>query len=405
MTNRPRVAVLCSVYFAGSHADLIVGRLLDGYSFGGTHQAARIEVAGLYLEQLGSSDNEPFSRVDIGVEAARSHGVPMFGSVGEALGLGQPGVNVDGVLIIAEHGDYGWGEFEQKLYPRRRLFDASVAAMVAAGRTVPIFVDKHLAWTFTDAERMVADAGRLGIPVLAGSVVPLASRVPAGADWPYGSAVAEAIVVSTAASEPGCRPTEMSGFHNLELAQALLERRMGGESGVAAVTAVTGADVSPAVAARLGGSAILAAALAALDINVTDPAAFAGSCADDLFIIEYADGVCLTVLNLDLPVDHCVAAAVRGERDVLAAAVNLGNPGHEHFTFLVRQIESLVLGKASRYPVTRTLLTTGVMEAALRSRRERRRVPTPHLSIAYAAPQSIPDTGTSQPEPGSPAGA
>src|ERR1700722_14260234 len=116
MTNRPRVAVLCSVYFAGSHADTIVGRLLDGYSFGGSHQLARIEVASLYLEQLGSGDNEPVSRVDTGVEAA-----------GEAIGLGRPGVNVDGVLIIAEHGDYGWGEFDQKLYPRRRLFDASVA--------------------------------------------------------------------------------------------------------------------------------------------------------------------------------------------------------------------------------------------------------------------------------------
>src|ERR1700729_947636 len=153
MTDRPRVAVLCSVYFAGSHADTIVGRLLDGYSFGGSHQLARIEVASLYLEQLGSGDNEPVSRVDTGVEAARSHGVPMFESAGEAIGLGRPGVNVDGVLIIAEPGDYGWGEFDQKLYPRRRLFDASVAAMVAAGRTVPVFVDKHLAWNFTDAER------------------------------------------------------------------------------------------------------------------------------------------------------------------------------------------------------------------------------------------------------------
>jgi hypothetical protein len=398
MTDRPRVAVLCSVYFAGSHADVIVGRLLDGYSFGGKHQPARIEVASLYLEQLGSSDNEPVSRVDIGVETARSHGVPMFESVGEAIGLGHAGVNVDGVLIIAEHGDYGWGEFEQKLYPRRRLFDASVAAMVAAGRTVPIYVDKHLAWTFTDAQRMVADAQRLGIPVLGGSVVPLTWREPAGADWPYGSPVSESIVVSIAASEPGTRPTEMSGFHNLEFAQALLERRAGGETGVAAVTAVSGAEVRPAIAARLSRSAILADAIAALDIDVPDPTEFAGSSADDLFLVEYSDGVSLTVINLDLPVDHCMAAAVRGDSDVLVAAVKLGDhPSHDHFTFLVRQMESLVLQGASPYPVTRTLLTTGVMEAALRARRERRRIPTPHLSVAYAAPQSIPDTGFSQP--------
>lgn len=390
MTDRPRVAVLCSVYFAGSHADTIVGRLLDGYSFGGSHRPARIEVASLYLEQLGSGDNEPVSRVDIGVEAARSHGVPMFESAGEAIGLGRAGVNVDGVLIIAEHGDYGWGEFDQKLYPRRRLFDASVAAMVAAGRTVPIFIDKHLAWTFTDAERIVANARRLGIPLLAGSVMPIIWRTPAGADWPYGSPVSEAIVVSTAASEPGSRPTEMSGFHNLEFAQALLERRAGGEGGVAAVTAVTGERVNPAVAARLGRSEGLAAALAALDIDVPDPVAFAGQWADDLFVIEYNDGVCLTILNLDLPVAHRAAAVVRGDRDVLVASVG---PTAEQFTFMVRQIESLVLEKASPYPATRTLLTTGVMEAALLARRQRRRLPTPHLSIAYTASPSIPDTG------------
>ena len=155
---RPRVAVLCTVYFAGSHADVILSRLLDGYSLDGNHQSARIEVAAAYLEQLGSSDYEPISRTDIGVKTLESHGVPMFGSVGEALALGKTGVNVDGVLIIGEHGDYGWGEFEQKLYPRRRLFDASVAAMVAAGRMVPVFVDKHLAWSFVDAASMVADA-------------------------------------------------------------------------------------------------------------------------------------------------------------------------------------------------------------------------------------------------------
>lgn len=395
MIDRPRVAVLCSVYFAGSHADVIVGQLLDGYAFGGTHQAARIEVAGLYLEQLGSRDNEPVSRTDIGVATARSHGIPMFESVAEAMGLGRAGVQVDGVLIIAEHGDYGWGEFDQKLYPRRRLFDASVAAMVAAGRTVPVFVDKHLAWTFTDAGHMVADAGRLGIPLLAGSVFPVAGRTPAGADWPYGAGVSEAVVVSMAASEPGSRPTEMNGFHSLELAQGLLERRAGGESGVAAVTAVTGAHVSPSVIARLGRSEILAHALAALNLDVPDPAAFAANWANDLFLLEYNDGVSLSVLNLDLPVSHCAAAAVRGDRDALVAGVHLGDPPHGQFTFLVRQIESLMLTRTSPYPVARTLLTTGVMEAALVSRHERRRVPTPHLSISYTAPRSVPDTGVS----------
>ncbi|WP_238006974.1 hypothetical protein KZZ52_44260 [Dactylosporangium sp. AC04546] len=398
MGNRPRVAVLCTVYFKGSHADVIVGRLLDGYRFGGAHQDARIEVASVYLEQLGSHDFEPISRIDIGTETLRAHGIPMFKSVGEAISLGGSGVNVDGVLIIGEHGDYGWGEFEQKLYPRRRMFDASVAAMVAGGRTVPIFVDKHLAWSFTDAASMVADADRLGIPLLAGSSLPLAWRTPTGANWPYGAPISEAVVAGIAATEPGCRPTEMNGFHDLEFAQALLERRSGGETGVATVTAVTGAAVEPAIVLRLGGSDLFAAAVGALGIDTDDPIGFARSCANDLFLIEYLDGTSLTVVNFDLHA-YRAAIAVRGPDKTVVTSPWLDEPDHGHFTFLVRQIESLVLTGISPYPVTRTLLTTGVIEAALRSRREKRLVPTPHLSLRYTAPQAIPDTGIDEDQP------
>ncbi|HZV25926.1 MAG TPA: hypothetical protein VFG00_06520 [Acidothermaceae bacterium] len=396
--ERPRVAVLCSVYFAGSHADVILGRLLDGYTWDGVHQQARIEVASVYLEQLGSSDNEPTSCIDIGVRTLTSHGIPLFGSVGEALSLGGTGVNVDGVVIIGEHGDYGWGEFEQKLYPRRRMFDASVAAMVAAGRKVPVFVDKHLAWSFIDAASMVSDADRLGVPLSAGSSVPLTWRIPQGADWPMGSPVTGAAVVSIAASEPGCRPTEMSGFHNLEFVQALLERRRGGETGVAAVTAITGSKIAASLAAVPRDAELLVKALEALAIKTDDPISFIGSNADDLFLVDYLDGTTLTVVNLDLPASHRVAGAVRGPETTIAMEAWLGDPAHGNFTFLTRQIESLMLTGRSPYPIARTLLTTGVMEAALRARRERRTVPTPYLSLSYTA-VPVTDTGIDRPAP------
>jgi hypothetical protein len=400
---RPRVAVLCSVYFAGSHADVIVSRLLDGYTWDGEHQESRIEVASVYLEQLGSSDNEPSSRIDIGVETLTSHGIPLFGSVGEALSLGSTGVNVDGVLIIAEHGDYGWGEYEQKLYPRRRMFDASVAAMVAAGRKVPIFIDKHLAWNFVDAASMVSDAERLGIPLAAGSSLPVTWHVPQGVDWPLGSPATAAVVTSIAEWEPGCRPTEMSGFHNLEFAQGLLERRRGGETGVAAVSAITGTKVAPSLATWLAVAPddvdLLAKTLTALGIKTDDPISFVGGSADDLFLIEYNDGTTLAVINLDLPGGHRVAGAVRGPETTIALEAWRRDGNHNSFVFLVRQMESLMLTGHSPYPVTRTLLTTGVMEAALRARREHRKIPTPYLSLSYEAVDAIPDTGVNRPIP------
>ncbi|MGN6757769.1 MAG: hypothetical protein ACTHMJ_15420, partial [Thermomicrobiales bacterium] len=67
---------------------------------------------------------------------------------------------------------------------------------------------------------------------------------------------------------------------------------------------------------------------------------------------------------------------------------------HGHFTFLVRQIESLMLNGQPPYPIERTLLTTGILEAALHSRRQEQAVlDTPALDIHYQAPATVPDTG------------
>jgi len=54
-----------------------------------------------------------------------------------------------------------------------------------------------------------------------------------------------------------------------------------------------------------------------------------------------------------------------------------------HFTFLVRQIESLMLTAKPPYSSARTLLTTGVLEAAMSSRHHGHAVvETPELAIA-----------------------
>jgi hypothetical protein len=91
-----RVAALVTEYFRGSHADVLVTKILDGYDLDGERMTSRVSLASLYLEQ---ADDE-----DIGVGLAQKHGVPMFGSIGEALAVGGTGVNVDGVVLIGEHG-------------------------------------------------------------------------------------------------------------------------------------------------------------------------------------------------------------------------------------------------------------------------------------------------------------
>jgi hypothetical protein len=50
---------------------------------------------------------------------------------------------------------------------------------------------------------------------------------------------------------------------------------------------------------------------------------------------------------------------------------------------LAHAIQHFFVTGVSPYPVERTLLTTGVLEAAVRSRAARERIATPHLNISY----------------------
>jgi len=56
-----------------------------------------------------------------------------------------------------------------------------------------------------------------------------------------------------------------------------------------------------------------------------------------------------------------------------------------HFGYLVRAIDSMMQTGHAPYPVERTLLTTGILDAVMTSIAERgRKVETPYLAIKYA---------------------
>ena len=64
-----RVAALVTEYFRGSHADVLVTKILEGYDLYGERTTSRISLASMYLEQ---ADEE-----DIGVGLADKHGIPI----------------------------------------------------------------------------------------------------------------------------------------------------------------------------------------------------------------------------------------------------------------------------------------------------------------------------------------
>lgn len=387
--RRPRVAVLATTWFPGSHADVIATRLVEGYDWQGAHRPARVEVAAVYLEQLGSR-SEVWPMPDIGVDITDRNGVPRFPTVAEALGVGGPGVNVDGVVIIGEHGDYQLNEYGQMIYPRRRLFDAAVSTMLGAGRIVPVFNDKGLAWSYPDALSIVDTAERLGVPLLAGSTIPLSWRIPTATQWPLSEPMDAAVVV-------GWGPTERYGFHNLEALQVHAERRAGGETGVATVRALTGRAARDAIETRIVDAALFDAALGTFELTA-EQAARARASVRDVFLIGYRDGLRAAVVLCN-DVLRNFGTACRGPDHRMACQIWLPGAPHDHFIFLVRQIESLVATGVAPYPVRRTLLTTGMLDAAMHSLHAGTRVDTPDLDRGYTPAATVADTGVELPRP------
>src|SRR5205814_6220441 len=79
------------------------------------------------------------------------------------------------------------------------------------------------------------------------------------------------------------------------------------------------------------------------------------------------------------------ACRLKGEDTPQATLFYLQQPDpFAHFTYLVKAIESTIGTGHAVYPVERTLLTTGILDAVMTSKAERsRRVETPHLNIRY----------------------
>lgn len=116
---------------------------MKGFPLDDGFHPPRVELAALYFDQV--PDN------DIGYALAEEHGIPVFRTITQALTLGgstrsndQPegSLAVDGVLIVGEHGDYAWNEYDQHLYPRKYFMEQVCGVMASSGRAVPIFNDK-----------------------------------------------------------------------------------------------------------------------------------------------------------------------------------------------------------------------------------------------------------------------
>ena len=248
MAERKRIAAIVTAFFPaphGSHADLVVSKFAKGFpTSDGRIVEPEVDLVSMYVDQPHWTGME--------TELAREYGIELHQSIRGALTMtpqGRPGhwtpedderpgdLAVDGVLIVAEHGDYAGNERQRHLYPRRYFFEQVCGVFAMSGRSVPVFNDKHLAYDWRDALWMYERARELGVPFMAGSALPLCSRGPELEHEPD-TPIEEALSIGYI--HPFLFGLDSYGFHALEGLQCMVERRDGGESGIAAVQCLEG---------------------------------------------------------------------------------------------------------------------------------------------------------------------
>src|SRR5262249_2156678 len=108
--SRPRIAALPSTYYYLSHAYHIVAPFRDGFVVHdgkGLHKP-QFDIASLVIEQVAPA-------TDLGHAHVEGRNVRQSPTIADALTLGTDKLAVDGVLLIAEHGEYPYNEKLQKL--------------------------------------------------------------------------------------------------------------------------------------------------------------------------------------------------------------------------------------------------------------------------------------------------
>ncbi|MEQ9409343.1 MAG: hypothetical protein RIK87_16525 [Fuerstiella sp.] len=369
-TARLPVAAIVTSYSPDSHADVIVGKVLNGYRQNGG-PGPDLKIVSMYTDQVPKND---LSR-----SLAEQHGFQIYSTIDEAITLGTGRLQVAGVLCIGEHGNYALTEHTgQKMYPRRRFFDAVAAAFRRVDQVAPVFNDKHLSYRFADAKSMYDTAREMQIPLMAGSSVPVAVRSPA-VTLPRGCEIEAAIGV-------GFGGAEAYGFHAIEGLQCMIERRRGGECGVSSVQAVRGEAVWEAERQKRWSKELLEAALAVMP-DVPD-----GSFEDNLrpdapfYLFQHRDGLRSAVAMANgVARQFGFAARIKGRAEPVAVCFRLEyQRPFGHFADLLKAIDAMFHTGRPSYPVERTLLTTGLLDSVMHSLADDgRKVATPELKIAY----------------------
>lgn len=372
---KPRVATINSVYRLRSHAYHIAGRFIHGYTRNGFHHQPPFELVRMWNHQQPAND--------LGPSTCETHGIELCKTIPQALGE-KHGLDVDAILLIIEHGDYPQNKRGQLLYPRYEFFEQIVEVFKKTGRTVPVFVDKHLSYDHKLAEKMVKTAREMKFGLMAGSSLPVTWRRPE-IEPNLGTPFKEGLV--TFGYDKAT--VEIYLFHAFEVLQTMMERRKGGETGVKSVEFLEGDAVWQAGDEERWSWRLLDAALSRCPSRNTGPVR-ENVLNPQAVLVEYADGTKGAILNLfEQTADFGFAATIDRWSEPLSTCFFLpAPPGARFFDPLTYNIEKFFATGVPPYPVERTLLTSTLTDLAMQSLHEGSRViNSPALSVKYAAPK------------------
>ena len=384
-TPRKKLAVITTEWRYHSHAWHMAERFLVGYPINGRWHRPAFDVVSAYVDQ--------FPEKDLARKRSSEFGFKIYPSIAEALRCGGDKMAVDAVLIIGEHGDYPKTEFEQTKYPRYEFFKQVTDVYRKDGKTAPVFNDKHLSWKWEWAKEMVEISRELNFAFCAGSSLPVTWRMPA-IEMPLGQEVDEMMSVAIGG-------IDSYDFHALEVIQCMAERRRGGETGVASMHALRGEAVWKAMETgsweKGGWNPRLFEACLTRSHTLAQPESFSDRFPTSAqmrewvkdpiaYRFDYNDGTKATMLLMNgLVGDFTFAAKLKNQDEPLSTLFHLPpNPNVVYSASLMSKAEETFVNHKSPYPIERTLLTSGLVEAAVRSLgRGQKRLPTPYLDIRY----------------------
>lgn len=361
-----RVAAVLTAYEHGLHADVLIGKILEGWKQDGGPGPA-LTLASMYVDQ--------FTDRDMARPMSKKYGVPIFDTIEGALTVGGNQIPVDGVISIGEHGTYPSNSKGQVLHPRRRFFEAITDTFRKYEKVVPVFNDKHLGPEWADAKWMYDRSQEMQVPFMAGSSMTVGYRTPEISLAP-GCNIDAAVGI-------GYSGLDIYGSHALEFFQCHVEQRHAAETGVKWVQCLEGQAVWKALDDGVVRQDLFDTALAHVphqegDVRQTQNAT--------LFLFQYADGLLGSVFMLpEFAGGTSVALRLKGESQTLATRFDeKTEPRHPHFAWLLKGIECMFHTGHVMYPVERTLLTSGILDRALTSRAQNyTKLITPELEISY----------------------